>query len=170
MFLCKSWFFIIFWCLCASFWWHPTVYNPKTNWIRIPCIRITRTPCFYLHTHRSRLLEQYSQPAVPIWEADHPFKLKFVVSLTIPLCHWSRLFVTVLKLHHDYSVSIFPTRDSTNHSQTHRVIMLTTRTIVLLVYMKHLSVNNFYLASERNWKELSDSGTNHRQIDFDICI
>ena len=29
-----------------------------------------------------------------------------VVSLAIPLCHWSRLFVTVLKLTHDYSVSI----------------------------------------------------------------
>ena len=26
----------------------------------------TRTVCFYLHTHRSRLLEQYSQPAAPI--------------------------------------------------------------------------------------------------------
>ena len=31
----------------------------------------------------------------------------------IPLGHWSRLFITVLKLHHDYSVSIFPTCDST---------------------------------------------------------
>ena len=35
-----------------------------------------------------------------------------VVSLAIPLCHLSLLLVMVLKLNHDNSVSIFPTRDS----------------------------------------------------------
>ena len=29
------------------------------------------------------------------------------------LCHWSRLCVTILKLHHTYSVRIFPTPDRT---------------------------------------------------------
>ena len=79
LFMCKSWVFVIFWCLCASFLWHPIVCTTTTNWIGVR------------------------------------------VSLAIPLCHWSRLFVTVLKLHHDYSVSIFPTRDSTSNKRTVRL-------------------------------------------------
>ena len=35
MFLCKWWVFVIFWCLCASLWWHPTVCTTTTNWIHV---------------------------------------------------------------------------------------------------------------------------------------
>ena len=75
--------------------------------------------CLFVCLCANRGCSSYFDAFVPVFGDIQQFAtqqligLVCVVSLAIPLCHWSRLFVTVLKLHHDYSVSIFPTRDST---------------------------------------------------------